>query len=58
MAELDVGLLPEPPTADVLKQRPGEAEGVEAKIALGEGIEAGLFVSNGEAGARPDSASF
>jgi hypothetical protein len=57
-AKLDVQLLPEPPPADVFEQGPGETEGVEAEIALGERIEAGLFVSNGEAGARPNSASF
>ena len=58
MAELDVGLLPEPLPADVLEQRAGEAEGVEAEIALGEWIEAGLFVSDGEPSARLDSARF
>ena len=58
MAELDVGLLPEPPPADVLKQRPGEAEGVEAEIALREWIEPRLLVPDGEARPRLDGASF
>ena len=57
-AELDVGFLPEPPPADVLEQRPGEKEGVEAEVALWERIETRLFVSDVKANPSLDSARF
>ena len=58
MPKLDIRFLREPPPADVLKQGPGEKEGVETKVALRERIEPRLFVSEGKAGPSLDSARF
>jgi hypothetical protein len=58
MPKLDIRFLREPPPADVLKQGPGEKEGVETDVALRERIEPRLFVSERQAGPSFDSACF
>ena len=58
MAELDVRLLGEPPSTDVLEQRPGQEEEVEAEVALRERIESRLLGLHREARPSLDGAGF